>query len=257
MLVEHVDPERRDKSPKGFIDAPILDLMHVINQHPDYYTTSSCSGRVAMYCPALEDDKATTKGGNWLYVSHDPIEVPEDSETWILSLLFGNRPVEFTRSPTDCLNKQWIYFKFEPLILHIEASSQQSGMHLLNIASQVGYQNSGITPSRRHMLAIRSTLKIDTPVAYVENDTVYCIVDAPYLVMLLRLSNEKFEQNISRMKVFEDSMKLELEANQAKPVWESKQERSERMRREGLARRQEQTKKDKSEAIDMIDVFEG
>ena len=81
-LVEYLDPERRDKSPKGFIDAPILDLMHVINQHPEYYTTSSCSGRVAVYCEGLEEGKEldvekTTKGGTWLYVSHDPVVIPQ------------------------------------------------------------------------------------------------------------------------------------------------------------------------------------
>lgn len=117
-LVEYVDPERRDKSPKGFIDAPILDLMHVINQHQDYYTTSSCSGRVAIYCPSMQDDKTTTKGGIWLYVSHDPISVPsEDQETWIVQLLFSGRPVVFDfKRPVDLLSKQLIYFKFEPLV---------------------------------------------------------------------------------------------------------------------------------------------
>lgn len=128
-LVEFVDPERRDKSPKGFIDAPILDLMHVINQHPDYYTTSSCSGRVAVYCEGLEKDvdvndpdaiEKTTKGGTWLYVSHDPILMPKDDlETWIVQLLFGNQSdkVVFNNDrPSDILSRQLIYFKFEPLV---------------------------------------------------------------------------------------------------------------------------------------------
>ncbi|KAG0742698.1 hypothetical protein G6F57_010524 [Rhizopus arrhizus] len=257
-LVEYLDPEKRDKSPKGFIDAPILDLMHVINQHQDYYTTSSCSGRVAIYCPSMQDDKTTTKGGIWLYVSHDPISVPsEDQEAWIVQLLFSGRPVVFDfKRPVDLLSKQLIYFKFEPLILHIEASSQATAMHLLNIANGVGYQNSGITPSRRHMLAIRSTLKIDTPIAYVENDTIYCLVDPAYLLLLLNMSNEKFEQNVQRMKVFEEKMKEELIAS--KPAKESKEERRERKRKEGLAQKQKATKQDKSnieQDVDMSDVF--
>jgi tRNA wybutosine-synthesizing protein 3 len=130
-LVEYLDPERRDKSPKGFIDAPILDLMHVINQHPDFYTTSSCSGRVAVYCEGLEKDpeeitdpnaitEKTTKGGTWLYVSHDPIDIPalDNRDDWIVSLLFGqDRPVVFDQTrPKDILSRQLIYFKFEPLV---------------------------------------------------------------------------------------------------------------------------------------------
>jgi tRNA wybutosine-synthesizing protein 3 len=112
-LVEYVDPERRDKSPKGFIDAPILDLMHKINLHPDYYTTSSCSGRVAIYCEGINDEQTTTKGGVWLYVSHDPVEIPEDG---ILQLLFGDKQVVFDKEDGDILNRQLIYFKFEPLV---------------------------------------------------------------------------------------------------------------------------------------------
>lgn len=131
-LVEYLDPERRDKSPKGFIDAPILDVMHVINNHPEYYTTSSCSGRVAIYCEGLEKDvenpnsdpnaiEKTTKGGTWLFVSHDPIPIPSlpNHDAWIVDLLFGkesHRVVFDTERPNDILSKQLIYFKFEPLV---------------------------------------------------------------------------------------------------------------------------------------------
>ena len=38
-----------DKSPKGFLDAPIVDLVNLINSHKDYVTTSSCSGRIVLF----------------------------------------------------------------------------------------------------------------------------------------------------------------------------------------------------------------
>ena len=41
-----------DKSPKGGLDAPIVPLIHAINRHPDYVTTSSCSGRIALFAGA-------------------------------------------------------------------------------------------------------------------------------------------------------------------------------------------------------------
>ena len=31
--------QQEDKSPKGSIDAPIVDFMHELNRHPDYVTT--------------------------------------------------------------------------------------------------------------------------------------------------------------------------------------------------------------------------
>ncbi|KAI9483771.1 MAG: methyltransferase TYW3-domain-containing protein [Benjaminiella poitrasii] len=267
-LVEYVDPERRDKSPKGFIDAPILDLMHIINQHPDYYTTSSCSGRVAIYQEGVQvhDDKeeTTTKGGIWLYVTHDPVSVPAiNKEEWIVQLLFGgHQPVVFDDHYSDILDRQLIYFKFEPLILHIEASSQQKAMHLVSLANQIGYQNSGITPSRRHMLAIRSTLKIDTPIAYVKDGTIHCLVKPSFLILLFEMSNQKFEQNIQRMKVFEDAMKKELDESRQHEVkkWEPMEERRERMKKEGLAKRMallaEEKLKKKDNSIDQDDLLE-
>lgn len=123
-LVETLDAERRDKSPKGFIDAPILNLIHIINRHRDYYTTSSCSGRIAIYCEGLEEQEnleKTTKGGKWLYVSHDPVDIPSDAgDDWIKRLLFGS---EYHRlgepAPSDAEDirkQQLVFFKFEPLV---------------------------------------------------------------------------------------------------------------------------------------------
>ncbi|KAL5788027.1 hypothetical protein ACOSP7_004976 [Xanthoceras sorbifolium] len=35
-----------DKSPKDTLDVPIVPFFHVINGHPDYFTTSLYSGRI-------------------------------------------------------------------------------------------------------------------------------------------------------------------------------------------------------------------
>lgn len=116
-------------------------------------------------------------------------------------------------------------------------------MHLNGLAFQAGYQNSGITPSRtRHMLAIRSTHKLDTPIAYVDHatDKIVPLVDATYLLLLLRMSNDKFAQNSERMKAFEQIMEQQVIASQNRPAVETKEERRERKRREGLARQQQQ-----------------
>ena len=104
-----------DKSRKGDVDAPIADLIHRINKHPSFFTTSSCSGRISISTsspssssssfelsseprkdadddvvrssdPKLEEvipnhkekKKKKKKGGDWSFVSHyqaDPEEV--------------------------------------------------------------------------------------------------------------------------------------------------------------------------------------
>lgn len=129
-------------------------------------------------------------------------------------------------------------------------------MHLLGVAYQVGYQNSGITPSKRHMLAIRSTHKIDTPVAYVQDDKIHCLVEPAYLFLLLTMSNQKFELNMERLKVFEDTMKLELTKAEKKQNWEPMEERRQRMKREGIAKREALNKQKVEQDVDLEDLLE-
>jgi tRNA wybutosine-synthesizing protein 3 len=130
-------------------------------------------------------------------------------------------------------------------------------MYLLAVASQVGYQNSGMTPSKRHMLAIRSTLKIDTPIAYLADDKIHCLVDPAYLRLLLEMANQKFHQNIKRMKIFEDAVQQELVKEDNKAKWESKEDRRERKRREGLEKKAAaQEKKKTEEEDDVADLLE-
>jgi tRNA wybutosine-synthesizing protein 3 len=39
-----------DLSRKGCIDEPIKDLLQLINEDSEFVTTSSCSGRVILFC---------------------------------------------------------------------------------------------------------------------------------------------------------------------------------------------------------------
>ena len=54
-----------DKSPKGSIDAPILPLVRALYGHAGYVTTSSCSGRIALY-----ETSGRAPNGRWALVEH-------------------------------------------------------------------------------------------------------------------------------------------------------------------------------------------
>ena len=54
-----------DFSFKGSIDAPVLELVNFINSHENYFTTSSCSGRVSVFRSGL-----SAKHIKWLLVKH-------------------------------------------------------------------------------------------------------------------------------------------------------------------------------------------
>ena len=46
-----------DRSKKGSLDAPIVDLIHYINTLDNFVTTSSCSGRFAIFCAKYIEEK--------------------------------------------------------------------------------------------------------------------------------------------------------------------------------------------------------
>ncbi|KAF9969779.1 hypothetical protein BGZ73_007695 [Actinomortierella ambigua] len=293
-----------DKSPKGYVDEPLLPLIVLINNHADYVTTSSCSGRICTYLEGIDEHVTDSsnptqgeveegagqmdedqrieegysqntslaaveaskraKGGQWLYVSHDPVPMDQhldDKEAldrWTIDTLFGpqaSRVVTVDQDPAqgappNFALSQLVYFKFEPMILHIEASSLAAAKTFLNYSLFSGYRNSGILPSaKRTMLAIRSTLKIDTPIAYLPagTDRIQLMVSLSYLRGLLQLSNDKFRMNVAQMQRFEQHLQNKLvgvdPAAPTKPkvgdqgAWEDKEARRKRKQREGLERK--------------------
>ena len=58
--------EKKDKSKKSSIDSPILNLVDKINSSKDYYTTSSCSGRIVL----LEKKSDKKQESRWLLIIH-------------------------------------------------------------------------------------------------------------------------------------------------------------------------------------------
>ena len=127
-----------DQSPKGSIDVGIRPLIDNINQLEGIVTTSSCAGRISVY---LEGSKATKhkldddsneaqsqsnqrgvpggkgRGGRWLFVSHDPVHVPERRglEDKPLSRLLGlsHRKEDFEYGAGQA---RYVRFQFEPMV---------------------------------------------------------------------------------------------------------------------------------------------
>lgn len=151
-----------DLSPKGSVDLGIKDLIDRINAIDGIVTTSSCAGRISVFLEGIKtkaqyddagverdagdegdegdeggqdeqeilDERAITgpvggkgRGGRWLFVSHDPIEIPLQTEVERipLSTLFGltsSSSSSSTVQPT--LHKpsqsRLVRFQFEPMV---------------------------------------------------------------------------------------------------------------------------------------------
>ncbi len=128
---------KADKSKKGDIDEKVIPLLKKINQRLDYYTTSSCSGRVYLW-------KGTGKKSEtqWLKVSHDLIDENffEGDET-----------------------KDVIWLRLEGMILHVACRDLDAANILLEKARKF-YKKSGIlSASNKIIVEVRGSEFIEMP----------------------------------------------------------------------------------------------
>ena len=127
---------KEDKSPQGFIDEDIKDLLKSLEDN-DYKTTSSCSGRIILITNSGEKGSA-----RWIFKSHDNVE----GKT-IFELVQKNSPVWFLQ---------------EPMILHARAKDLDSAQNLLSKAKESGLKISGITSIKNCTLEVRGTERMET-----------------------------------------------------------------------------------------------
>lgn len=180
-----------DRSRKGSVDAPIVDLVSSINEHNDMYTTSSCSGRVTVFGePTQETREQGKKGGAWVYASHE-LAIFEDV----------HQAVEEKASDGGRL-----IFRFEPFILAVECRHLAVANRLIQICRQAGFRESGVTGEKRFMVGVRSALRLEVPVA----DQGRVLVSSEYLRYLVDLANEKFLTNHQRIRMFHELIREHL-----------------------------------------------
>jgi len=168
----------KDKSRKGSIDARILSLVDLINSTHDFFTTSTCSGRIILFTNEfvsknddipLENVDETLGGGSivgnkkkrikkkgctWLMVSHDEVTVPELLDAW--------RKCHEQLDPDSD-----ICFKLEAAILHIQCrrlSDTKRFMRQQSPAFEIqGWSLEGRTIESRSQLEVPSALKSPSP----------------------------------------------------------------------------------------------
>jgi tRNA wybutosine-synthesizing protein 3 len=170
-----------DHSIKKSIDKPIEEIFNLLNTHPEYFTTSSCSGRIVVYNEG-RSNKDDSEIDPWLLISHEEISF-EQLKSSLSSYLEKHTLANF------------VSFKFEPMVMHVEARSLEGAQKLLSIAVQSGFRNSGISlSSKRIIVAIRCTLKLDVPIIYSQEGN--CLLNDTYLEKLSLIANEKMKANI-------------------------------------------------------------
>ena len=170
---------REDKSSIGEWDKPIEALCNKINKQSNYYTTSSCSGRIVLlkYSDVKQEDA-------FLFRTHSKTSFKELKNALIEAGKIYNDMVEFQQ--TSC-------------ILHVACETLENAQELVNKAKEAGWKRSGIMGGKRNMVELHSTESMSFPI--MNNNDI--LVDDNYIKIVVDISNDKLERvwkKIDRLK---------------------------------------------------------
>ena len=183
--------KKKDKSRKGYIDKDAVKIVDCINSKSDYYTTSSCAGRIVL----LEMKSRKKNDCGWIFSKHDKVNFNEinnalkhnNQKTRELPLNAGKK--EDTSLGSSAKNPIW--FKQQPIILHVACRSLDAAKRLLEAARKM-FKHSGILSitDRKTTIEIIGSEKIDTIIA--DRDF---IADEKYIKQLVKYANHNFAEN--------------------------------------------------------------
>jgi tRNA wybutosine-synthesizing protein 3 len=174
---------KKDKSNKESWDKPIISLCKKINNLDNYFTTSSCSGRVVLI---VEDEKK--KPGLFLFRSHEKVGFSE-----------------FRRELIGVCEKskemgKMIFFKQEPCFIIVSCRDLKSQRKLFEKARNNGWKKSGIvTTDKKFILELMSTENISFPIL----DNGRLLVDDEFLRLVVRKANGNLERSWKKIKRLE------------------------------------------------------
>jgi len=193
-----------DKSSIGKWDKRIKHLCEKINNLEDFYTTSSCSGRVILM---IEQEKK--ENDLFLKVWHDKINFEElksvlntltrdnvvNSRRNLLGLSVNNKDIvnNTIRIKSDNLIK----FKLEPPIIHIACRDLKKATFILEKAKGVGFKRSSILTSDRNIIIeLNTSERLEFPI--IKNGNM--LVEDEFLKLVVKMSNEKLEKGWRKIK---------------------------------------------------------
>ncbi len=151
---------KQDKSKKGDIDQKVIPLLKIINANDDYYTTSSCSGRVYLWMGTGKKNET-----EWIKVSHDLI----DEKFFSISE-----------------SKGVVWLRVEAFILHVACKDMEAANLLLEKAKQIYKKSCILSASNKIIIEIRGSELVEMPL-YKDGELLY----QGELDWLVQLVNEK------------------------------------------------------------------
>nr|AAI14026.1 TYW3 protein [Bos taurus] len=181
---------KADLSRKGSVDEDVLEIVQLLNGQEQFFTTSSCAGRIILLDRSVNGSEVQKQNCCWLLVTHKAC-VKDDVI------------VALQKAKGDAI------LKFEPLVLHVQCRQLQDAQILHSVAIDSGFRNSGITVGKRGktMLAVRSTHGLEVPLSHQGK----LMVTEEYINFQLKIANQKMEENKKRIERFYHCLQHALE----------------------------------------------
>lgn len=180
MSFEHEKQQflkKPDKSMAQGIDKAILSLCRKINKNPNYYTTSSCSGRII-----LIKETGKKQENAFLKVWHDKISLND--------LMNELKKASY---------KKMVYFRIEPCIMHVSCRALNDANLLVQHARHCGWKKAGIISLKKNISEMLSTETLAAPIM----DKGKILADKQYLGCLVSEANKKLMLTREKIKNLE------------------------------------------------------
>ena len=164
------------------VDRGIIPILKKINSYDEYYTSSSCFGRIVLLeIPKIGDKKNAKSLGKW----HRTIEINEFKEA-------------FKKS-----EKGQLWLLSQAPIIHVFSKDLESGDKLVKKAVSCGFKNSGFRSiSKNIVIEITSTERLDCPIGF--DSELYC--DEKYLKLLVKIANNIIKKSTSKLEKLEENL---------------------------------------------------
>ncbi|XP_073859782.1 tRNA wybutosine-synthesizing protein 3 homolog isoform X10 [Macaca fascicularis] len=156
---------KADLSRKGSVDKDVVELVQFLNTRDQFFTTSSCAGRILLLDGGINGFEVQKQNCGWLLVTHKPCE----KDDVIVALKKANGDATL---------------KFEPFILHVQCQQLQDARILHSVAIDSGFRNSGITVGKRGKIMLGWMTKEDTLKAWLNRKSkpgrMWWVMPAPW-----------------------------------------------------------------------------
>ncbi|HLI47052.1 MAG TPA: hypothetical protein VKU94_07660 [Geobacterales bacterium] len=132
---------------EGRTDKDIMELLELINSQENYYSTSSCSGRIQIIEGRTYSKRKELRS--------------------IAKFHYGVSKEEFKKA----LNKiegDYAWISLQPPILHIACKNLDDALKILKLARSSGFKHSGIQAKNpdRYVVELNSSFRLDIPLKY-------------------------------------------------------------------------------------------